>query len=98
MTPTFKTSLHCQQAANRARRILFQLRHGFAVLTPEIFRPLSLVLVKPILESGPQAPSPHLRQDIVLMARTQRRATRLVNGMGELPYEDRLRRLDIFSL
>ncbi len=50
VTSTFKTSVHCQQAANQARRILFQLRRGFAVLTPEIFRPLHLALVRPILE------------------------------------------------
>ncbi len=32
------------------------------------------------------------------MERIQRLATRLVIGMRELPYEDRLRRLNIFSL
>ncbi len=32
------------------------------------------------------------------MERIQRLATRMVEGMRELPYEDRLRRLNIFSL
>ncbi len=32
------------------------------------------------------------------MERIQRLATRMVKGMRELPYEDRLRRLHIFSL
>ncbi len=50
VTSTYKTSLHCQQAVNRARRILFQLRRGSAVLTLEIFRPQHLALVRPILE------------------------------------------------
>ncbi len=98
MTSTFKTSLHCQQAANRARRLLFLLRRGFAILTPEIFRPLYLALVTPILEYGQQASSPYLRRDIDLMERIQRLATRMVKGMRELPYEDRRRRLNIFSL
>ncbi len=98
MTSTFKTSLHCQHAANRVRRILFLLRRGFSVLTPEIFRPLYLALVRPILEYGQQASSPHLRRDIALMERIQRLATRMVKSMRELPYEDRLRRLKIFSL
>ncbi len=98
LTSTFKTSLHCPQAANRARRILFQLRRGFAVLTPEIFRPLYLALVRPILEYGQQASSPYLRRDIALMERKQRLATCMAKGMRELPYEDRLRRLNIFSL
>ncbi len=32
------------------------------------------------------------------MERTQRQATRTVKGMRKLPYEDRLRRMNIFSL
>ncbi len=98
VSSTFKTSLHCQQAVNRARRILFQLRRGFAVLTPEIFRPLYLALVRPILEYGQQASSPYLQRDIALMERIQRLATRMVKGIRELPYEERLRRLNLFSL
>ncbi len=98
VTSTFKTSVPCQQAANRARRIQFLLRRGFTVLTTEIFRPLYLALGRPILEYGPQASSPYLRRDIVLMERIQRLATCMVKGMRELPYEDRLRRLNIFSL
>ncbi len=48
----FQTSLNYQQAVNR---ILFQLCHGFAVLTSEIFGPLYLALVRPIVEYGQQA-------------------------------------------
>ncbi len=84
--------------ANRARRNLFQLRRGFAVLTPDIFRPPYLALVRPILEYGQQASSPYLRRDIALMEHIQRRATRKVKGMRELSYEERLRRLNIVSL
>ncbi len=98
VTSTFKTSLQCGQAANRARRIRFLLRHGFAVWTPEVFRPRYLTLVRSILEDDQQASSPYLRRDIALMERRQRLATRMVKGMRELPYEDRLRRLNIFSL
>ncbi len=96
VSSTFKTSLHCQQPVNRARRILFQLRRGFAVLTPEIFRPLYLDLVRPILEYGRQASSPYLQRDIALMEHIQRLATRMVKGMRELPYEERLRRLNLY--
>ncbi len=85
VTSTFKTSLHCQQAVNRARRVLFQLRRGFAVLTLEIFRPLYLALVRPIFEYGQQASSPYLQRDIALMERLLRLATRTVKGMRELP-------------
>ncbi len=38
-----------------------------------------------------------LQRDIALMERIQRLATRMVKGMRELPYEERLRRLNLFS-
>ncbi len=65
----------------------FLLRRGSAVLTPEIF-----------LEYWQQTSSPYLHRDIALMERKQRLATGMVKGMRELPYEDKLRRLHIFSL
>ncbi len=66
------------------------------VLTPEIFRPLYLDLVKSILEYGVQASLPYLQQDIDLMERIQRLVIRMVKGMSELPYEERLRRQNLF--
>ncbi len=70
-----------------------ELRRGFAVLTPEIFRPLYLALVRPILEYGQQASSPYLQRDIALMERIQRLATRMAKTIREFSYEERLRRL-----
>ncbi len=96
VTSTFKTSLHCQQALHRARRVLFQLRRGFPVLTPDIFRLVYLALVGPILEYGQQASSAYLQREIALMERIQRLATRMVKGMRKLPYEERRRRLNLF--
>ncbi len=98
VTLTFKTNLRCQQTANRAWRILIRLPRGFAVLTPELFRPLYLALSRPVLEYGQPASSHYLQRDIVLIERKQRLVTRLFKGMRELPYEDRLPRLNIVSL
>ncbi len=96
VTSTFKTSLHCQQAVTRARRILFQLRHGFAVLTPDICQPLYLGLVSPIPEYGQQSSSKYLQQNIASTERIQRLTTHMVKGKRELSYEERLRRLNLF--
>ncbi len=98
ITADFKVSQHCREAANRARRVLFQMRRGFAVLTPEIFRPLYLALVRPILEYGLQASSPYLGRDVFLMERLQRLGARMVKSLRELSYEDRLRRLNPFTI
>ncbi len=88
VTFTFRTSLHCQQAVNRARRILFQFRRGLAVPTPEIFRPLYLALVRPTLGNGQQASLLYRQRNIALMECIQCLATRMIKGMSELPYED----------
>ncbi len=38
-----------------------------------------------------------IQRSIALMARIQRLVTRMVNGMRELPYAERLRRLNLYS-
>ncbi len=50
------------------------------------------------MEYGQQASSPYLQRDIALMESIQRLATRMFKGMRELPYEEMLRPLNIFSL
>ncbi len=42
----------------------------------------------PILEHSQQVATRHLRQDITLMQRLQRLATRLVNGVKALAYQE----------
>ncbi len=59
---------------------------------------LYLAPVRPILEYGLQASPTYLRQDIIMMEKLQRLATRMVKGLRDLPYEDRLRRLNLFSI
>ncbi len=98
ITADFKTSHHCREATNRARRVFFEMRRGFAVLTPEIFRPLYLALVRHILEYGLQASPLYLRRDIYLMERLQRLGTRMVKSLRGLSYEDRLRRLNLCTI
>ncbi len=58
---------------------------------------LYLALVRPILEYGQQASSSYQRRGINLLERAQRLATRMLKGMKELPYEDRLRRIYFLS-
>ena len=50
------------------------------------------------MESCIQAWSPYMVKDIEVLEKVQHRATRMVPGLKRLPYEDRLRRLDIYSL
>ena len=98
VSSSFTPTLNCIEAANKARRILFLIRRSFARLTPSIFLPLYTSMVRPHLEYCVQANSPYLRKDIDHLEKVQRLATRMVAGYRELDYEERLGRLNLFTL
>jgi Reverse transcriptase (RNA-dependent DNA polymerase). len=55
-------------------------------------------IVRPVLETNIQACRPYLKKDIELIESVQRRATKLIVGMAELSYPERLTRLGQSSL
>lgn len=85
-------------AVKKARRMLAMLNRTFSKMSPEVFLPAYSALVRSQLEYCVQAWSPHLLGDVQKLERVQRAATRLVPGLRGLSYEDRLNRLNLFSL
>ena len=64
----------------------------------ESFRLLYTALVRPHLEYANQVWCPHLRKHIESIENVQRRATKQIPGMSDLPYEERLKKLKLPTL
>ena len=74
------------------------IRRSFSYVEPMSFKKLYVALVRPHLEYGQSIWSPYLRKHINAIEKVQMRATKNVNGFGNLTYEERLRRLDLPTL
>ena len=95
---TFKN--HIAQATAKANRTLGVVRRSFNYLSDRTFVQLYKALIRPMLEYGHSVWSPHcwqkgLQKDV---EDVQRRATKLIGKLKEVPYPDRLRKLQLPSL
>merc|ERR1712240_913158 len=89
---------HIKEIVSRANRMIGLIRASFSCLNKKMFLNLHKSLIRPLLEYCVQVWSPHLNKYIKLIEGVQRRATRLVPELKELPYEERLNQLKLTTL
>ena len=93
-----KPSDHVCTITAAANSLLWRIQRTFTCLDEETLPALYKALVRPRLEFAVQAWSPSLKKDIAKLEKVQRRATKLIPSIASLPYEERLKKLDMPTL
>ena len=80
---------------NKANSIMNLIRRSFTFLDCNLFKKLYVTFVRPHLEYAQAVWSPHLTKHINMIEKVQMHATKLIDGLSDLDYEGRLRKLDL---
>ena len=94
--PTFES--HMNEKINKANKVLGAIRGTFQYLDNDTFKLLYTSMVRSLLEYCNPVWSPYKIKHIDMLENLQRRATRLLPGMDNLNYAERLAKLNLPSL
>ena len=89
---------HIMTKARKANAIVGLTRRSFTYLDSKSFIDFYTSFVRPHLEYAQCVWAPHLLKHVEILTKVQMRATKLVDGFGNLYYPERLKRLNFPTL
>lgn len=99
---TFDTKLkftnHVNNVVNKANSVLGVIKRNFQYLSKESFVTLYKAMVRSHLEYAVSVWSPLYQEDVKNLERVQKRATKLIRELKDLPYRERLIELKLPTL
>lgn len=94
----FKWATHINTIIKKTNSLIYLITKAFKNLTPEMVRKLHKTYIRPKLEYAQCIWSPYYIKDIEALERVQRRLTKIPAELKDLPYEQRLERLNLPTL
>ena len=91
-------SSHYEAVVKKASKVAGMIRRNFSCEDDKMLATLYKSLVRPILEYGHCSTRPYYNKDIDALENVQRRITKFSPRLRFLPYEERLRKLEIPTL
>ncbi len=91
-------SSHIEKVVKKASSALGIIRRTYLDKSKNTILPLCKSLVRPHFDYCVQAWRPYLQQDVDNLEQVQRRTTKMIWGLQDLPYEERLKRTNLMSL
>ena len=89
---------HISEKVKKANSIVGLIRRSFSYLDCALFKTLFTTFVRPHLEYAQAVWSPHLQKHINTLENVQIRATKLVDGLHDLTYTERLEKIGLPTL
>ena len=84
MNANMKVSEQCRIAASKGSQVLGMIRRNTTYKEKSLIIPLYKAIVRPHLEYCIQAWNPHLRKDVDMLEKIQRRATKLIPELRDM--------------
>ena len=93
-----KFDKHINKTVTRANQILGLINRTFSYKDINVIKKLYTSLVRPHLEYCNVVWSPRYKKDVQIIETVQKRATRMIRDIRDLPHEERLKRMQLPSM